>query len=192
MEETKKKELVQLTLEYFLKYGSKNITMDDIASEFGVSKKTIYTLFKNKDELVQDCISFFWDDFMHDIEGIQLVNPLDKLIKIYEKVIEKISYMKPVFIFTLNKYHKAASDGYELHKQLFRDQVILPLLQQAQTEGKIKEDIDLQLFYDVNFNDINEKLWQINFFEKYDSKIAVEYLIIQRLQGILKTNITSF
>lgn len=186
MEESKKKELVQLTLEYFLKYGSKNITMDDIASEFGVSKKTIYTLFKNKDELVQDCISFLWNDFMHEIEEIQLINPLYKLIKIYEKVIEKISYMKPVFIFTLNKYHKTASDGYELHKQLFRDQVILPLLQQAQTEGKIKEDIDLQLFFDVNFNDINEKLWQVNFFEKYDFKIAVEYLIKQRLQGILK------
>lgn len=184
MEESKKKELVQLTLEYFLKYGSKNITMDDIASEFGVSKKTIYTLFKNKDELVQTCTDYLWEDFLKEIKEVEANDSLQKVIKIYEKVIDKISAINPVFLFSLNKYHKEALNNYDCHKHLFRDEIIIPLLKQAQIEGKIQKQIDLELFYEVNFSEIGEKLWQMNFFEKYDSKTALEYLVIQKLNGI--------
>ena len=42
----------------FLKLGFKSVTMDDIANELAISKKTIYKFFKNKEELVDDTVSF--------------------------------------------------------------------------------------------------------------------------------------
>ena len=36
----------------FMKYGVKSVTMDDLAKEMGISKKTIYQVAKNKEELI--------------------------------------------------------------------------------------------------------------------------------------------
>ena len=38
--------------ELYMKYGIKSITMDDVASEIGISKKTLYQFVTDKDELV--------------------------------------------------------------------------------------------------------------------------------------------
>jgi len=50
--------------ETFLKYGFKSVTMDDIANELGISKKTIYKHFKNKAELVNQATEYT-HNFMH-------------------------------------------------------------------------------------------------------------------------------
>src|SRR3954464_10578935 len=44
--------ILKTSLALFFKYGIKHITMDDIAKELGMSKKTIYQFFKEKDDLV--------------------------------------------------------------------------------------------------------------------------------------------
>ncbi|MBK6984973.1 MAG: helix-turn-helix transcriptional regulator [Bacteroidetes bacterium] len=49
--------ILKSSLELFFKYGIKRVTMDDIAKELGMSKKTIYQFYKEKDDLVnQLCI----------------------------------------------------------------------------------------------------------------------------------------
>ena len=42
----------------FKKYGVKSVTMDDIASEFGISKKTLYQHFENKTDVVYNVAQF--------------------------------------------------------------------------------------------------------------------------------------
>jgi AcrR family transcriptional regulator len=51
--------ILKVSLELFFKYGIKRVTMDDIAKELGMSKKTIYQFYKEKDDLVnQLCVNF--------------------------------------------------------------------------------------------------------------------------------------
>jgi len=49
-------QIVHKSTEMFLKLGFKTVTMDDIALEMGISKKTIYKYFANKEELIEACI----------------------------------------------------------------------------------------------------------------------------------------
>jgi AcrR family transcriptional regulator len=49
-------EIIQRVSELYLKYGIKSITMDDAARELGISKKTLYEYFKDKDELVKQFV----------------------------------------------------------------------------------------------------------------------------------------
>ena len=49
-----KDSILQKAVDMFLSYGFKSVTMDDIASEMGVSKKTIYKYFSNKEKLVDE------------------------------------------------------------------------------------------------------------------------------------------
>jgi AcrR family transcriptional regulator len=50
--ELKQLEIIERSTILFLKYGIKSVTLDDVASELGVSKKTLYVHFKDKNELV--------------------------------------------------------------------------------------------------------------------------------------------
>ena len=53
-----KETILQKAGEIFLRYGFKSVTMDDIANELGISKKTIYKYFKNKVELVDEATEY--------------------------------------------------------------------------------------------------------------------------------------
>ena len=49
----KKERIVEAARKLFTKYGYKKVSMDEIAKEAGVTKKTVYAYFKDKDELFQ-------------------------------------------------------------------------------------------------------------------------------------------
>ena len=49
-----KTKIIKRATELFLTLGFKSVTMDDIANELGISKKTIYVHFKNKTKLVEE------------------------------------------------------------------------------------------------------------------------------------------
>ena len=59
----------------FLERGFKSITMDDIANEIGMSKKTIYSEYSNKTSLVEDCVM---NKFCDLSDGIDLIIAMDK------------------------------------------------------------------------------------------------------------------
>lgn len=48
------------TTELFMVYGIKNVTMDMLASELGVSKRTIYEVFNDKEDLVVECLDYIF------------------------------------------------------------------------------------------------------------------------------------
>ena len=49
-------QILETSLQLFLEKGCKNVTMDDIASENGMSKRTLYELFKDKSSLLEESI----------------------------------------------------------------------------------------------------------------------------------------
>jgi AcrR family transcriptional regulator len=53
-----KQHIIEIAFAQFRQYGFKNITMDDISRSAGVSKKTLYELFSDKDELVLESVKF--------------------------------------------------------------------------------------------------------------------------------------
>ena len=53
-----KKKIIIKASELFLNLGFKSVTMDDIANEMGISKKTIYKFFNNKEILVDNCVTY--------------------------------------------------------------------------------------------------------------------------------------
>ena len=52
----KQEQILKAAKELFTKYGFKKVSMDEIASETGVTKKTVYSYFSSKEELLKDVI----------------------------------------------------------------------------------------------------------------------------------------
>ena len=79
-----KDKILHKSVEMFLTLGFKSVTMDDIANELGVSKKTIYTHFSNKTDLVKEVTDSVFENIC---TGINIIcsredNPIDELYEI--------------------------------------------------------------------------------------------------------------
>ena len=64
--EMMKEKIINKAKEMFLRLGFKSITMDDIASEIGISKKTIYKYFSNKDILIENTIELAFSEVQEE------------------------------------------------------------------------------------------------------------------------------
>ena len=183
----KKNEIIEKALDQFLKKGSKVLTMDDIANEFGLSKKTLYSMFENKETLLNEAVDLLWNNFFNEINAIidGNENPLKKIIAIYTIGIQKISNVNPIFLISLKKYHRDVMSEYDRYKSFMFESVVKPLLQEAVKQKLIRQDINIELFHFINFEDIDEKLWKYKVFEKHTSQEALDYFIILKLKGIL-------
>ena len=65
---TNREQILRITSALFLERGCKSLTMDEVASANGMSKRTIYELFHDKAELLQECILLMHRDNMNKSE----------------------------------------------------------------------------------------------------------------------------
>lgn len=93
--------------ELFLKYGIRSITMDDVARELAVSKKTLYKYVSNKAELVDRCVRISLEQVHDVIENVmdKSTNAIDEVFAIDEAVDNMMKVKYPAIEFQLSKYY---------------------------------------------------------------------------------------
>ena len=102
-----KEKIVQKATELFLNLGFKSVTMDDIAGEMGISKKTIYAHFSNKTELVHEVTMTMFQQITHGIDCICALdkNPIEELYEIKKFVMLQLKNEKSSPQYQLQKYY---------------------------------------------------------------------------------------
>ncbi len=106
-----REKIIQKATELFLNLGFKSVTMDDLANEMGISKKTIYSHFKNKTELVEECTSNLFCVISGGINEIiaQQKNPIEELYEIKKFVMLHLKDEKSSPQYQLQKYYPKLS-----------------------------------------------------------------------------------
>jgi TetR/AcrR family transcriptional regulator, cholesterol catabolism regulator len=162
------------SLRLFMKNGIRSISMDDIAKELGMSKKTIYQYVTNKTELVEMVL-----DFMREKESnvcidgdMTKMNAIDILLAVSRNVSRQMKDLNPINAYELQKYYPSIYREFILKK---RDHVYTTLKQnfeQGIAEGIYRNDLDIDLvarLYIQKLVDVHdpEFLSSVNFsFEK--------------------------
>ncbi|MEQ8219394.1 MAG: TetR/AcrR family transcriptional regulator [Arenibacter sp.] len=102
-----KEKILEKATDMFLNLGFKSVTMDDLANEMGISKKTIYTHFENKTRLVQECTFSLFNQINSGIDGICNIgkNPIEELYEIKKFVISHLKDEKSSPQYQLQKYY---------------------------------------------------------------------------------------
>jgi len=137
-------DLVEKSAQVFLKYGVRAVTMDDLARELGISKKTIYKYFSDKDELIRAIIEFKTqsDREICSIACAQAENAIDEMIRISEFVSEMMQDVHSSVFFDLQKYHRDAWQIMEDHKNTFVRNQIKENIERGIREGVYRENGD--------------------------------------------------
>ncbi|OYQ38274.1 TetR family transcriptional regulator [Flavobacterium cyanobacteriorum] len=98
--------ILQKATEMFLRLGFKSVTMDDIAAELGISKKTIYLHFANKNELVNASAMHLFETISAGIDKIHEAgkNPIEEIFEVRNFIMQHLNDEKVSPFYQLQKF----------------------------------------------------------------------------------------
>ena len=143
----KAKEVLDFTINLFLTYGFKSITMDEIATAQGISKKTLYQYVENKNDLVKKAISHFIEKQKKETLEIQAenLNAIDEILKIYNRTCLNLQEMNPNAGHELQKHYPEAWNIFLDYKSNFIYQNVLENFDKGISEGLYRTDFDKKI-----------------------------------------------
>lgn len=112
--------------ELFLKFGIRSVSMDDIANNLGMSKKTLYQYFADKDELVTEVVEVHIKGMQTDCDScfLKSADAIHEIFITMDIITEELSNMNPMLLYDLEKFHYKAFQRFKEHKDKFLYQVI--------------------------------------------------------------------
>ncbi|WP_295126037.1 TetR/AcrR family transcriptional regulator [uncultured Chitinophaga sp.] len=139
--------ILETTLKLMRMYGIKNVTMMDIAKECGVSKKTVYEHFQDKDAMVEEAIQFMVDDQQNQLqrchnEARDAIELLMNTVRVTETMVKTVN---PVLLFELEKYHPDAWKIVEEFRNTYVINSIRANLEQGIAEGIFRKSIKIDI-----------------------------------------------
>lgn len=179
--------IIYTATDLFLKLGVRSITMNDIANELGISKKTIYEHFDNKTELIKQCSFSFAKSITEDINAVCALNknPIEEMFEIKKVVLAKLKRVQFSPQFQLQKYYPKISEAVQ--KSQFEQITFCTIsnLERGMVDGVYRKNIDPDLIARFYFNGItgirNKDIFpQQDFSASYISDEFLEY----HLRGI--------
>jgi len=128
----------------FMRIGIKSVSMDDIARELGVSKKTIYKHFSDKKDLVLKVLE---DDILQETEACNKCysiegNAVQKMIDISRHISNRHKDLNPTVIFDVQKYYPSAWAKMEEYQNVFISNIMIQNINEGQNEGLYRTEIE--------------------------------------------------
>lgn len=128
----------------YLKYGIKSITMDDVARELGISKKTLYTFVSDKNDLVKKILDKQLEEgkCYFDTISNQTLNAIEEIIEVHKHVNNAIKKYNPTTEYDLRKYYPELYKPFieEKRKRMFG--WILSNIKNGKSLGLYRDDVN--------------------------------------------------
>jgi AcrR family transcriptional regulator len=156
-----KEKILKKSTEMFLTLGYKSVTMDDIANEMGISKKTIYQYYANKPELVEATTMHLFDTISEGIDGICHTekNAIVELFEVKNFVLQHLKNESTSPFYQLQKYFPNVFTCLKQKQFAKMQDCVLCNLRKGIEMGLYREDLDVDFtarIYFVGMNGINE------------------------------------
>jgi len=133
--------------ELFKRYGIRSVTMDEIATQLGISKKTIYQFYSDKDALVQDIFKDITDQNKKKCTQFRNIaeNAIHEQYLAAESAQEIFHDMNTSVLFDLNRFHPNVFAEFEKFKKQFLFNIIRENIVRGIKEGLFRKDIDVNI-----------------------------------------------
>jgi AcrR family transcriptional regulator len=142
-----KERILGKATDLFMRYGIRSITMDEIATQLGISKKTIYQFFTDKDDMVTAVIDLEIEknemDCIHFRDESE--NAVHQIFLALESLEELLKSTNPLMLYDLEKHHPRSFKKLREFKYQFLYKVIIDNLQWGISEELYRDDIELDI-----------------------------------------------
>jgi AcrR family transcriptional regulator len=183
-----KEKILQKAEELFLTFGFKSVTMDDIANKMGISKKTIYTHFKNKTQLVKETTLKVFENISQGIDCICSLNknPIDEIFEIKTLILEQLKGEKTSPQYQLSKYYPEIHNTLKKRQFDIMQDCVKNNLTKGVSQGYYRADLAIEFIsriYFLGMTGIKDE----NIFpsDKFSKKQVMENYLEYHLRGIV-------
>lgn len=134
-------------LELFRKYGFKTVTMDDVARQAGISKKTLYQHFANKEEVVQDAMRFHHErDCRYYEEALKSSsNAIETMVRVMAYMDNEFRKLNPLTILELQRFFPASFRVFKEQVMESNVGMVRANIEQGIAEGNYRPEINADL-----------------------------------------------
>lgn len=139
--------VIQNSRNLIMEEGIRNLTMDIIAKRLGISKKTLYQVVSNKQELVSRVVDYTLNNHLCTTLEIQreYSNAIDQFLLIYRSNVEIAGNMVNSLWFELKKYYPDIFARIEEYKDKFITESTLSNVLRGMDEGLFREDLNAKM-----------------------------------------------
>ncbi len=130
-----------------MQFGIRSVSMDDIANSLGMSKKTLYQYFADKDELVEEVV----DGHINVVEGDCMncrkdaKDAIHEIFLTMEHIMQEFKNMNPMLLYDLEKFHFKAYQRFKNYKDKFLLQVIRNNIEWGMKEELYRPDLSVDV-----------------------------------------------
>ena len=132
----------------FYLHGAKSLTMDEIAREFSMSKKTLYQQYKNKEILIAEVLDFMLTEMVEKlyIDKIDDVNPIVNMF-CRERNMEALSKSnRTLFVRQLQKYYPALFENHLVEMDTKISAIVINNINKGRDQGLYRTDFDANFY----------------------------------------------
>lgn len=142
-----REKILQKATDLFMHYGIRSVTMDEIAVQLGVSKKTIYQFYADKDELVDAVLMSILDNNQENCCQYKKTagNAIEEVLFAIEMVKDMFENMNPSLLYDLEKHHAESYKKFSQFKYKFLREIIVDNLKRGIEEGLYRPGLDVDI-----------------------------------------------
>ena len=133
--------------ELFMQFGIRSVSMDDIANNLGMSKKTLYQYFADKDELVEAVV----DGHINKVEGdcvncrTEATDAIHEIFLTMEHIMDEFRNMNPMLLYDLEKFHFKAYQRFKNYKDKFLLEIIRKNIEWGIKDELYRADLNIDV-----------------------------------------------
>jgi AcrR family transcriptional regulator len=181
-------EIIKRVAQLYNKYGIKSVTMDDVAHELGISKKTLYEQFSDKSALIDAVIDYLINEKVSFFESQKKgrENAVEELLFIFKYYLSIIKEFNPSLEYDLKKYYPKTYARVKEQKRQGIMKNTLANLKRGKQEGFFRQEINEDLIARLYLLRI-ESLPESDLFtqEEMFSQELFEEMFFYHLYGVL-------
>jgi len=131
----------------FRTYGIRAVTMDMLASQMGISKRTIYEVFKDKDELLRGVLKWMTRKQAEVMKKIfsESENVVEAIFKMLDMMNNHFRNMSPAFQMDIKRYHNEIREKIREANDMPYYGNNAEIIRRGIKEGVFREDIDIEI-----------------------------------------------
>lgn len=178
-----KERILDTAMQAFIAHGIRAVKMDDISQELGISKRTLYELYDNKEDLLYAGV--VKRRGRQEQEMLRLAsqghNVMSILLHVYKKKVEELKMVAPQFYEDLEKYPRVMELLAESHRH--NRTRMMQFLHKGVDEGYFRQDVDYIIVAEL-FDAIGNHIMTQQLYKHYNIELLFRNLVFISLRGI--------
>ena len=175
--------ILEASMNAFARKGIRAVRMDDIAKILGISKRTLYELYDNKELLLWECMQRYLEQKKENMKQMdaECMSVMDVILHIYRMKVEEWRNTNALFFSDIQKYPSVQAllrQDYEQNRKNF-----IGFMERGMKEGFFRKDLNWEVVA-VMFDAITDSIMVNRLYEHYDVEQLFQNVLFVALRGV--------